>query len=84
MGKEWLLMETKQHHTKKPVDQWWNQIRNQEILWDKNEIKTIQNLWDPAKAVLCTKQQQSHRCRKYIYGFQRGEGGRRYKLKVWD
>ena len=83
MGKEWLLMETKQHHTKKPVDQWWNQ-RSQKILWDKSEIKTIQNLWDPAKAVLCKKQQQSHRCRKYIYGFQRGEGGRRDKLKVWD
>ena len=34
------------------------------------------NLW--------TKQKQTHGQRKQTYGDQRGEGGRRDKLGVWD
>ena len=46
-------MKTKQHFTKKPMGQQWNQRRNQKIPWGKkNETTTLQNLWDAAKAVV--------------------------------
>ena len=31
-----------------------------------------------------TKQKQTHRHRKQTYGFQRGKGWGRNKLRVWD
>ena len=33
---------------------------------------------------LFTKQRQTHRLRKWTYGFQRGRGKGRAKLGVWD
>ena len=33
---------------------------------------------------LCTKQKQTHKHRKQTYGYQRGKGGGRDKLGVWD
>ena len=33
---------------------------------------------------LYTKQKQTHRHRKQTYGYQRGKGGGRDKLGVWD
>ena len=33
---------------------------------------------------LFTKQKQTHRYRKQTYGYQRGMGGGRDKLGVWD
>ena len=34
--------------------------------------------------LLFTKQKQTHRRRKQIYGYQRGKVERRDKLEVWD
>ena len=45
-------METKQHPTKKPMSQQWNQRGNQKIPRDKWQWKhNLQNLWDAAKVV---------------------------------
>ena len=33
---------------------------------------------------LFTEQKQTHRLRKQIYGYQRGKGGGRDKLRFWD
>ena len=47
-------METKQHATKQPEDNWRNQKGNLKIYLEANDNKdtTIQNLWDAAKEVL--------------------------------
>ena len=46
-------MEAKQHDTKQPMDHWRSQRGNKKYLeTNDNENRTIQNLWDTAKAVL--------------------------------
>ena len=47
----------------------------------------ITYMWNRKKMIqmnLFTKQKQAHRHRKQCYGYQRGKGWERDKLRVWD
>ena len=45
-------MDAKQYATKQPMGQWRNQKGNLKNERNENGKTMIQNLWDPAKAVL--------------------------------
>ena len=59
--------------------------------WSKSDrerqmsyITYMWNLKHRIKIYLFTKQKKTHRHRRQIYGYQRGEGGGKDKLGVWD
>ena len=64
------------YHTK-----WSKSDRGRQVSYD---IAYMQNLKKNDTNELITKQKQTHRRRKQIYGYQRGKVGGRDKLGVWD
>ena len=47
-------------------------------------ISLIYGIENMIQMNLFTKQKQTHRHRKYTYGYQRGKGVGRDKLRVWE
>ena len=55
-----------------------------EVSQRKTNISLICGFEKMIQMNLFTKQKQTHRIRKQIYGYQRGKVGGRDKLGVWD
>ena len=55
-----------------------------EVSQRKINISLICGIEKMIQMNLFTKQKQTHRIRKQIYGYQRGKVGGRDKLGVWD
>ena len=55
-----------------------------EVSQRKTNISLICGIEKMIQMNLFTKQKQTHRIRKQIYGYQRGKVGGRDKLGVWD
>ena len=58
-------------------------------MWDRKtqtpyDVTYMWNLKKKIQMNLFTKQKQTYRLRKQVYGYQRGKVGRKDRLGVWD